>query len=71
MAGLLGSLPVASNFHIEVKQNLPHLSAYECRLMKPEACGATAENSSIPFLLIINEVDRKYCELFSTGAIII
>ena len=55
MAGLLGSLPVATIFHTEVEQNLPHLSADDCRLMKPEACGATAENPSIPLLLIVNE----------------
>lgn len=57
MAVLLGLLPVASNFHIDNWGKFCFTSEYDCRLMKPQACGATAENLSIPFLLIINEID--------------
>lgn len=53
-AGLLGGLPVGNNFHIEVKLNLPHLSVYDCRLMKPQTCRAPAENPSLPLLLLVN-----------------
>lgn len=65
-AGLLGSLPVASNFHIKVKQNLPHLSV---RWLQTNETSGLRGYSWKSFSSFPAYCKWKYCGLFSTRAI--